>query len=33
MLHIPDVGGIGQSAAVVHDLVQMFTCMIIWHEL
>jgi hypothetical protein len=33
MLHCPIVGGAGQSAPVVHALVQMSFCMIIWHEL
>jgi hypothetical protein len=33
MLHVPDVGGLGQSEFVVHDLVQMSAIMIIWQEL
>jgi hypothetical protein len=33
MLHIPDVGGDGQSALLEHDLVQICVIMISWHEL
>jgi hypothetical protein len=32
MLHVPDVGGLGQSESVVQALVQMSAIMIIWHE-
>ena len=32
-LHVPPVGGLGQSAAVVHAFVQMSCCMMFWHEL
>jgi hypothetical protein len=33
VLHVPSVGGSGQSAALVHAFVQMFIIMIFWHEL
>jgi hypothetical protein len=33
MLQLPDVGGMGQSAFVMHVLVQIIIIMIIWHWL
>jgi len=32
-VHVPSVGGFGQSPLLVHDLVQMYTCMTISHSL
>jgi hypothetical protein len=32
-LQVPDVGGTGQSAPVVHAFVQMSTIMTFWHWL
>jgi hypothetical protein len=33
MLQLPAVGGLGQSAFVVHVFVQIICIMIIWHWL
>jgi hypothetical protein len=31
-VHVPSVGGLGQSALLPHSLVQIITIMTIWHE-
>jgi hypothetical protein len=33
MLHVPDVGGVGQSFPVWHAFVQIIACMMFWQEL